>query len=111
MKALLQKIKLFYVKVTKKEETYKRREIRPSQDWSVLLIVNFVILCALIIFASYFYIQIQREKLFSITETNILNEEKINMDLLTKTINDINAREKLTSNIKNNRVRYSDPSM
>ncbi len=111
MKNLLQKIKLFYIKITKKEEIYKRRAIRPAQDWSIILITDIVIFCILLIFASYFYIQIRRDELFAITETNILNETKINSVLLKKTINDINLREELTNNLKNNGIRFSDPSM
>jgi hypothetical protein len=111
MKDLLYKIKLFYAKITKKHETYKRYEIKPIQDWSILLTVCFIILCILVVFAFYLFIQIKNDKLFTITETNMLKEVKLNMGLLNKTINEINLREELTNNIKRNGVRSPDPSL
>jgi hypothetical protein len=111
MKDLLQKIKPFYVKVVKKEETYGRHGIKPTRDWSVLLIINFVVFVMLVMFTFYFYIQIKNDKLFVANETNTLKEVTINTNLLNKTIDDIKAREEVTNNLKNNKVSSPDPSL
>ena len=111
MKDLLQKIKKFYVKVIKKEETYQRHGIKPTRDWSILLLVSFITSVVLIIFTSYFYIQIKNDRLFVVDETNTLKEVNINTNILNKTIDDIKAREGTTNNIKNNKISSSDPSL
>jgi|SRR3989344_7221846 len=107
---LLKETKLFYSKITKKEETYERRAIRPAQDWLALLVISFVVFCLLVLFASYFYLQIREDKLFTINKDDMLKETKLNTSLLQKTINDINTREELTSNLKNG-VTPPDPSI
>ena len=111
MTDLLKETKLFYSKITKKEETYKRRAIRPAQDWLALLVISSVIFCLLILFASYFYLQIRDDKLFTINKDAMLKEVKFNTSLLQKTINDINTREELTNNLKNNGLVPPDPSI
>lgn len=111
MKDILQKIKSFYVKVIKKEETYQRHGIKPTRDWSILLLTSFIVSVVLIIFTSYFYIQIKNDRLFVVDETNTLKEVTINTDILNKTIDDIKAREETTNNIKNNKIGSPDPSL
>ena len=111
MKDLLLKIGLLYQHLTKREEKYKRDEIRPTQDWSTILVISFVIFCVFMMLSFYFYLQIKNDKLFKTTKTSALNEKKINIDLLRKTVEDINNREKLINDIKNNGAKPRDPSL
>jgi len=109
MKNLFQKIKSFYLEKTKKEETYERRGIKPVKDWVAVLELNFIVFCLIVIFALYCYIQIRQDKLFIKAEDNSLEEVKINIGLLEKTVNDINSRRGLNDDARRNGTDFSDP--
>ncbi|HBZ04800.1 MAG: hypothetical protein UU11_C0013G0009 [Parcubacteria group bacterium GW2011_GWF2_40_69] len=111
MKDFSQKIKLFYVGLTKKESVYKRRGIKPTRDWLVILTTNLVLFCILGVFGFYFYTQINKDKLFITEKANAIEVVRINTGLLKKTVEDIHSREEQTTSIKNNGTVLADPSI
>lgn len=110
MKDLSQKIKVFYAGLIKKKETYQRHAIKPTRDWTILLIASSIIFVILAMFAFYVYLQIMDDKLFVAKDRIVIKEEKINTGLLSKTIEDINTRETLTNSLKGNSVKTTNPS-
>ena len=110
MKDLLQKVKVWYDKTRMAKISYKKYGMRPSHDWRVILVATFVLLCAVSIVAFYFYIQINEGKLFVVTQNKTEKEIELNVDLLKKTIDDLNLRENTLIKIKQNRVVPVEPS-
>ena len=112
MQELLHKIKLIIEKFKSTKIYYMRGGVNPTRDWRILLFISFVVLCILTILAFYFYIQIKRGKLFVAMNDIIENDIKIDNVLLKKTIEDINARQVTSDNIKMGRMAIpSDPSI
>lgn len=100
MSELLQKIKLLFIKLKTREESYERGAVKPEYDWKIILITATVILFVLAIISFYFYIQVDKGALFVVNKDGTANEVKINMDLLQKTVNDIKLREAMTAKIR-----------
>ena len=111
MNEQLQKIKSWFKKPTSSEFSYERRGMNPSKDWKKFLISTFVIVVILIGGALYFYMEISRGNLFTVSENPEENEVKINNVLLRKTIDDIHFREQTTAEVKENSQNPSDPSI
>ena len=112
MKDYLQKIKSIVGGLKKEKTSYERGGINPGRDWRILLSITFVILCILAILAVYFYIQIDRGRLFVVPEDSIEDKTKINMILLEKIVGEVKAREARSADIKEGRMAVpSDPSM
>lgn len=111
MKDLLPKLKLFYKKITTREENYKRRGIEPSADWSVIVIVSATIFCIVGLFGYYVYYKIKNDQLFTVNEAGGFSEVRINKALLKKTIDEIDAREASTTILRINGVETVDPSL
>jgi hypothetical protein len=111
MKDLILKIKLFYSQLIKGREKYNRHKIHPPRDWSILLSTFFILFCALTFLAYYFYVNIKNDTLFSTTEENVLNEKKININLLKQTVADIETRREMTNKIGGSQTIPEDPSL
>lgn len=111
MKDFIPKLKLFYKKITTREENYKRRGIEPSSDWSMIVIVSMIIFCVLGLFSYYVFYKIKNNQLFTVKERSSFSEVKINKVLLKKTIDDIDAREASTTILRINGVETEDPSL
>ena len=110
MSGLLQKIKTWYAKIRIKRESYVVSGIKPIRDWRILLISTLVIVVVMAIFAFYFYVQIDKGKLFVVKVSKTQNDTKINEVLLKKTVNDINSRKASLNEIRNKNAP-EDPSI
>ncbi len=110
MKDILPKIKSFYKSVVTKKETYKRHGIVPAHHWSLIVIISSFFFCVLGLFGYYVFYLIKNDRLFTVKENAGFREIRINRPLLKKTIDDINAREEYTNNLRISGVKTSDPS-
>lgn len=111
MKDFIPKLKLFYKKITTRQENYKRRGIEPSSDWSVIVIVNAFFFCVLGLFGYYVFYMIKNDQLFTVKEAGGFTEVKVNRVLLKKTIDDISTREASTTDLRIEGVKVEDPSL
>lgn len=111
MKNFLQKIKDIYSKFSIKGEINVRRGIEPSRDWSIILLISFLIFIVLIVFAYYVYNQVKNDLLFVAPKSDLIKDVKINTDLLEKIVADVDQREEETSKLKGSAVLPADPSI
>ena len=111
MNEFFKKIKLSHFTVAKKEETYKRRGIKPTSNWTVILVFWFVAFCIIAVLSVYFYIQIKNDHLFYVSGTDMTGGEEINIDLLKKITADIKQREEVNKNLDSMGVSSPDPSL
>ncbi len=104
MSNLLQKIKSLFGKLKNKKVSYDRGGINPNRQWKIILSTTFIILCFLALIAFYFYSQIDKGNLFTVTSDSAQSEIKIDGSLLKKTVDDINARQAMNYNVRNDGV-------
>lgn len=111
MSDLFKKIKSWFDKIKVREYSYEKGGLNPAKDWTVSLISAISVVILFAIFSVYLYLQIDANQIFNVTSNADNNEAKINMTLLDKTVSDINQREQVTSDIKQNKNIPTDPSI
>jgi hypothetical protein len=112
MKETFTKLNLWWSKLKIAEINYEKKGIRPLKDWQRILTVTFFLLVILVIFSFYFYVEVDKGKFFTIPlGGDTKNEVKINNSLLDKVVSDINQRKSDFSQIKQNPIIPSDPSI
>jgi hypothetical protein len=111
MDSFLQKIKLEMNKFKTIKVSYERDSVNPGKDWAILLTIALVILCIMAIVSFYFYTQVSQGTFFVGGASKTGQDIKIDMNLLKKTVDDINLRESLSAQIRNNRPNVADPSL
>ncbi len=110
MSEYLNKIKDWFSKFSKPKTVYSKGGVEPKKDWGIILTTMFFILVILALVAVYFYIQVDRGNLFSVSSEDVENEAKINKNLLDKTVHDINQRKSNFESVSAGSVP-SDPSL
>lgn len=110
MSDYLNKIKDWFSKFSKPKTVYSRDGVEPKKDWGIILTTTTFILVILALVAAYFYIQVDRGNLFSISSEDVENEAKINKNLLNKTVQDINQRKSNFESVESG-VVPQDPSL
>ena len=111
MKEIFAKIKSWLGKYIKKDISYTRESIRPARDWKIILISFSVLLVISVFFFIYLYIEINNDSLFTTTVTSVDMNEKINTDLLQKTVDQINTNVTIFSNAQTGTSTVADPSI
>ncbi len=109
MSDYLKKIKTLYANWKIKKISYKRQGVKPDTDWSNILAASFFVSLCLVVFAVYFYIQIDQGNYYAIENKNSENGIKINNELLKKTVDDLDSRQNSFSNINN--FNTQDPAL
>lgn len=105
MKTILIKIKEFFRKII------NFFNINPHKHWNVLLLVFFVLTVLLISFSLYILFEIKNDKIF---QTKIIeNENRILLkeDLLEKTMESFNVKERGVLNLDKIDLITKDPSI
>lgn len=111
MSDLIHKIKSFF-KTSRNTKTFNESgHIRPSRDWKIILVISFLVVCALSLFSFYFYTEIEKGTFFKIESADSLNDVKINNPLLKKIIENLNGRERALENIKNKTIIIPSPTL
>ncbi len=110
MQDFFNKIKNWFKNASGKKITYEKPSLKPESDW-VLIFISIqiaIVICGA--FAFYFYTQVESGSFFKVEQGNFENEVKINNQLLSKTLEDINLREQNLSRIKEDGFVPPDPS-
>ena len=111
MQDILAKIKIFYKQITTRKISYEKPGVSPVSDWRKLLTVTLVLVIGLGIFSFYFYELIDQGKIFVISGDDSNKENKINMPLLEKIVEEANKRQESMEKINQIGVSVSDPSL
>ncbi len=90
---------------------YAREGFYPARDWKMFLILAFALLCIIGIFSLYLYVEINQGNLFTGTSEGGQAPVMFKTDLLQKTVNDINLRQKTLEDAKQNKTSAPDPSI
>lgn len=110
MEKIFSKIKNTLKLPEKKKVSYDKTGIRPSRDWVVLLIVSNLIVLLSAIYAYYLYSKIDSDQFVVIDTLSKENETKINTDLLSRIVSDLNNRAGDFEKVKTGIVP-GDPSL
>ncbi len=111
MSDLLQKIKQWYESAKTKRLSYEKPGVNPAKDWRFFLSTTFIVGCVLAIVTAYFYMQIDKGRLFTVDSDGTETQVKINNFMLKKTVDEINSRETSMTRIKDGKVSLPDPSL
>lgn len=110
MQDLFQKIKVWYEKMMTRTPSYERPAVRPSHDWVYIFVTTQIAILLVASIAIYFYIEVDKGKLFVVVKDEVQNEAKINTVLLEKTVDDINKREANLIKSQQEKISPPDPS-
>lgn len=111
MKDLFPKIKKWYAEMTKKKMDYSPKGIKPAHDWRVLFSISLVIVFISAAVAFFLYTEINQDKIFTIADSANENTTEINMPLLKRVTDDLNARDANLLKIKTATSFPKDPSL
>lgn len=110
MSDIITKIKVWWQKVSTKTPLYNRKGLSPVHDWTIIFITTQIVIAVGALGAYYFYKAVDSGDFFAVTEEITQNEVKINIGLLQKTVDDINAREKKLAESSQGGSVPTDPS-
>jgi hypothetical protein len=111
MKEYINKLKVLYSSLKITRTSYNKKGIRPENDWRILLITTFIILCVVSAYAVYFYIEVRDGKIFVTEKDNINNQTKLNKPLLDKIVNEIDSKNIEFLKLQNSSLGLKDPSL
>ncbi len=92
MKDFFKKIKLFSVGKKVRTGIYEREGIRPAKDWRTMLITTSSVLCIVIGFECYLYLQIYNKHFFISPINETEQSISINQKQLDAVIEDVATR-------------------
>jgi hypothetical protein len=111
MSEIIKKIKSYFDSFRKKDTSYKKEGINPVRDWDMMITITFFIVCLLAVFAFYFYVQVDSGNLFTTTKDSNTTTVTINQDLLSKTIENIDAKKSALDKEQSNKSHTLDPAL
>jgi len=95
MNSELDKIKKWFQKQSTPSFSYEKRGIHPRKDWISLLVGTCVLVCILVGASLYLYFLVQNDSLYTVVEDQGVQEETINTNLLQKSVEWIEAKDKM----------------
>ncbi len=107
----LKKMNEWFEKLRTSQISYDKNGIRPLKDWKIIMTSMFIVLLIIIAIATYFYMEVDGGKFFSVEEGTIGNETKINDNLLKKTLEGLNSRQEKLTILERDRIAPLDPSI
>lgn len=110
MKDIIYKIKKIKSLFKNNNVSYEQTGVNPGRDWTMILILANLIVLVSAGYSYYLYYKIDTDQFVSVDLISKEAETKINTDLLTKVVNDINNRSYVMDKIKTSAVP-PDPSI
>ncbi len=110
----MEKIKLikdWWKKANKSSNSYDKGGIKPYRDWKIILVSTFFVLVIVGGLSTYLYMEVGQGRLFAVSDTESVNEAKINRPVLDKAIGVMKERKSLFDGIKNGEGIPADPSI
>ncbi len=111
MPEILKKIIKWFESIKIRKEVYTKGDISPKRDWYIILVTSFFLICLLAGFSYYFYTQVDGGRLFVSDKETTFKPLVIDDELLTKTVDEINNREKNLIEFNQNKVIPANPSI
>ncbi len=109
MSPILQKIKIWKKNPQNKKNPYLREGVYPLHDWAILMACAIVVTFLMMLSFVYFYVQIERGKLFVQEDASANGKVNINSTLLRKVVGAINTRAASSTEISS--IAIPDPSI
>lgn len=110
MNKILQKLKSWFGETAVKKVSYKQQGYRPKRDWSIMFVLSFILILAMLSFAFYIYVEIDNNRLFVSDYDEMSKELKLDEKLIKKVVDGINSRAESLEAIKNDKNIPPDPS-
>ncbi len=106
----LNKTKTWFQNFPHREPSYGRKFLRPHKDWMIIFFSSLACVFLGALGAFYFYKQVDSGKYFTVDEEIAENEIKINISLLTHTVNDLNVRVENLKEAERGGIAPNDPA-
>ncbi|MEK7179852.1 MAG: hypothetical protein AAB706_00065 [Patescibacteria group bacterium] len=102
-------IKKFFKKVSKKKTFhYVHGQFHPRHDWSILIVIFFIIISFGFIFNFYLFLRIAAGDIFR-TETEAVKVETLDREAIQGMVNLFKERARLLEELKSNPIEIPDP--
>ena len=111
MTDIFKKIKKWFESMSFKKTSYEKDGIKPKRDWYIVLFVTFILACLCADVARFLFRQIDQGKFFVSKNQIVLEPVVIDNQLLQKTIDGINSRQKDWTDFLQNKSVPTDPSL